>query len=492
MILPIRIDRCEGAGLSDQITAQISRLIFKGVLPPGRKLWSCRGLARDLGVAVNTVTSAYSRLETEELIEARPRSGFFVSAKSGVHTDMPVRAHPPRPGGAPITAKLNRCAQTEKINTIQRPKDWRRYPYPFVCNQIDEADFPVAEWRECSRIAMARKSVNLWSADGENDDSPELIEQVNQRVLPRRGIFAETDSTLITLGSQNGIFLTSYLFGASNSVAAMEDPGYPDARRILSANFGKVVAQPVDEEGLIVDERLRGVDLVYTTPNRQFPTGVTLSDRRRRELLEAAEAYDFYIIEDDYACDVDFRPSPPMSLRASDAADRIIYLGSLSKSLAPGLRLGYLNASPKFIAAARDCRSMVMRHPPFLLQHTAAVFLEQAFYDGLLLRKKRDHKERWNIASSALESQVSTLEFTGAFGSTSFVAFDPEAQLDAQTIAAEAARHGILVEPIWPCYQQEGAGRSRFRIGVSSIPRDRIVPGLDLLNSTIDALRSSL
>lgn len=485
----LSIDKSLSSGLRDQIVSQISRLIFEGLMPSGLKLASCRELARDLDVSINTVVAAYRKLEEEQLIEARPRSGYFVCSDRGMRTDSDVTGRSDTRQRAPISLKLNKLRRTEEIETIFRPNDWYRYGFPFVCNQIDDGAFPVADWRECTRLAMNRKDLKIWSADGLYADSFELIEQVRQRILPRRGIFEPSNSILITLGSQNGLFITSLLFGGRDRTAVMEDPGYPDARKILQANFGKLKFQPIDDEGLIVDERLRKADLVFITPNRHHPTTVTMSERRRRALLQAAEEYDFYIVEDDYECDVDYRHSTLLPLRSLDDTDRLIYLGSLSKGLSPGLRLGYLAAAPEFIDAARDCRGMMMRHPPMILQHTAAAFIRLGYYDGLLRRVRQNYEQRWHLADSMIREKLPNFLRTGEFGGTVFVLADPEARLDAMTICHAALKRGVIVEPIGPCFSDANEGKYHFRLGVSSIQPNLIRPGIELLSEVVSELR---
>ncbi|WP_298850401.1 hypothetical protein [uncultured Ruegeria sp.] len=113
---------------------------------------------------------------------------------------------------------------------------------------------------------------------------------------------------------------------------------------------------------MVVDDRQRGVDLVFVTPNRQLPTTVTMSERRCHELLQAAEEFDFYIVEDDSECDVDYRHSTPLPLQCLDSTGRLIYLGSLPKGLSPGLQLGYLTAPVELVKSTRDCRGMMLRH----------------------------------------------------------------------------------------------------------------------------------
>ena len=483
----LTIDRTHSRGLRDQIVSQISQLIFQGLMPPGMKLTSCRELARELDVSINTVVSAYRKLEEQQLIEAYPRSRYIVSSDHGMRLDHTRQEHARTGGRARIGDKINTVRRTDDIETIARPRNWYAYNYPFVCNQINENSFPVADWRECTRLAMNRKDLKIWSADGLYADSEELIEQVSQRILPRRGIFEPNSSILITLGTQNGLFITSFLFGGRDRIAAMEDPGYPDARKILQSNFGGLRFQPVDGEGMIVDERLRDVDLVFVTPNRQVPTTVTMSERRRHALLQAAEEYDFYIIEDDYECDVDYRHAPPLPLHSLDNTGRLIYLGSMSKGLSPGLRLGYVAAPKEFIAAARDCRGMMLRHPPMILQHTAATFIRLGYYDGLLRRIRHDYEQRWRLANSVLRERLPHLLKYGEYGGTSFVLSCDDPRLSAKAIAGAALEKGVIIEQLAPCFSDTKTGETYFRLGVSSIQSGLIDEGI---NQLCDAIAS--
>ena len=250
----IEIDKTGKSGLRDQVVAEISRLIFEGVLQADTRLPSCRQFSQILKVSINTVIAAYRILEDQHLIYSKPRSGFFVSRFEGASERKPsAHESAPKPSSN-LWERLNWRRRSDDLRRIIRPENWYEFEYPFVCNQIDEDKFPVSQWRECSRLAMNRKDLKVWSADSHYSDSTELLEQVCNRILPRRGVFETTDSVLVTLGSQNGLYITSQLLGGRNRVATIEDPGYPDARKILSASFGEVRFQPVDDEGLIVDE----------------------------------------------------------------------------------------------------------------------------------------------------------------------------------------------------------------------------------------------
>ena len=486
----IKIDKAGKDGLRDQIVAEISRLIFDGALRAETKLPSCRKFSEVLNVSINTVVAAYGILEDQRLIYSKPRSGFFVSGSKGI-SDHKAKTHESVPrSSSRLWQRLNWRRRSEDLRPIYRPKDWYDFKYPFVCNQIDEDSFPVAQWRECSRLAMNRRDLKVWSADDHYSDSIELLEQICGRILPRRGIFETTNSTLITLGSQNGLYITCQLLGGRSRTAIIEDPGYPDARKILRASFGDVRFQPVDDEGIVVDERLRGATLVFVTPNRQFPTTITMSEQRRKELVTAAEEYDFFVLEDDYECDVDYRSFTPFPLRRSEAKDRVIYLGSLSKGLSPGLRLGYLVAEPEFIDAARDVRGTILRHPPIILQLTVSAFLRFGYYESQLRRLHHDYEVRWRTADEIIRRMLTGFDITGEFGGTNFVLRDQDSALRAATIAREAEKQGVIVEEIAPCYSDFDVGKLYFRLGMSSIPEPLIEPGIRTLADAIAGLRA--
>lgn len=480
----IVIDKSAPSGLQVQIVSEIARLIFDGFFPKGTKLPSCRSLALDLQVSINTVLGAYQTLQDSQWIESRQRSGFFVLAEQGNIVDAAMHPRRHQMNDASLR-KINPTRRAENYQTIFRPENWHEYKYPFVCNQINDQEFPVSEWRECSRIAMNRKDLKIWSSDGQYSDSEELMEQVCHRILPRRSIFTKEDTTLITLGSQNGLFIAATLTGGRDRVAAIEYPGYPDAHKILRANFGEVRYLPVDAHGLVVDERLKGVDVIFVTPNRQFPMTVTMPEARRRELMDAAENYDFLIIEDDYECDVDYRNPAPLPLKHNDEGGRIIYLGSLSKGLSPGLRLGYMVAPAGFISAARDCRGMMLRHPPLILQHTAATFIRFGYYDSLLKRLRQEYGLRWKLANDAIEASLGMFNVQSAFGGTTFVLTDPTRERPARQLADNAKWHGVIFETIEPCFFGTGEGQYSFRIGVSSLSSELIEPGIWKLSEAV-------
>ena len=180
------------------------------------------------------------------------------------------------------------------------PPNWQQYPYPFIDGQFDTSLYPIKEWREASRLALGVREIYDWAGESGDADDPMLIEQIRSKILPRRGIQAGPDEILITVGTQQALYLATQLLVDHNSSVAIEEPGYPEMRQLLTQRGANMVYQPVDTDGMVVDERLDQCQLVYVTPSHQTPTAVTMSMQRRKQLLQKARSHDQLIIEDDY------------------------------------------------------------------------------------------------------------------------------------------------------------------------------------------------
>ncbi|MGI9464277.1 MAG: PLP-dependent aminotransferase family protein, partial [Aestuariivirgaceae bacterium] len=363
---------------------------------------------------------------------------------------------------------------------IVKPLDWPRYPYPFIYGQVDHRLFPIAEWRECSRQALGTKWLDSWTADSHGNDDPMLVEQIRTRLLPRRGIMAREDEVLVTMGAQHALYLIASLLVSRGTQVGLEDPGYPDVRNIFGLRTNKVQPIQVDASGLITDDRLVGCDLIYTTPSHQAPTTVTMPEARRQELLEAAQRHRILVIEDDYEFETNYVRASSPALKSIDRSSRVIYVGSLSKTLFPGLRLGYLVADRAFIAEARALRRLMVRHPPSNNQRTAALFLALGHHDALVMRLRRAYSERWRVMSEALRTIAPELDYVKSAGGTSYWVRGP-ASLDARVLAEQARQEGLLLEPGDIYFSEQPSPQNFFRLGFSSIDVSQIEPGIRLL-----------
>ncbi|QIE54328.1 PLP-dependent aminotransferase family protein [Pikeienuella piscinae] len=464
------IERGGGESLQAQIRAALERAVVSGRFAPGESAPSTRRLAEALGVSRNTVSLAFQALVDQGVLEARERSGYYI-ARFGAEA-APAQA----PDGPQIEWDGRMAGPSVRFESVPRPPDWRGAPFPFIYGQFDPDLFPIAEWRDATRRAMGRRWLEDWTEDRYAEDDPMLIEEIRRRILPRRGVAAEPEEILITLGAQNAIFLAATLLIPADAAAAMEEPGYPDARAIFGARAGRLILQPVDGDGMLVDERLRGARLIYVTPSHQHPSLVSMTLERRRALLDLAEAEDAVILEDDYEPEaIAMGPQRP-ALGALDRRGRVIYAGSLSKSMMPGLRLGFLVGAAEFIKEARALRRLIFRHPPGMNQRVAALFMAARHHDMLLGRIRRALQARRSAAMAALAQQAPGWRFSGADGGGGLWVETAPA-LDSRRLAEAALKEGVVIEPGDVFF---GAAKQTrfFRLGFSVIPEERIEEGV--------------
>ena len=478
------IERGGGISIQSRIREMLVSAILNDQLPADEALPSCRALARRLGVSRNTVVLSYQGLVDDGYLTAKLRSGFFVNPEM-LDARPLTRPKPPVPArDGPDWENLYRVTPSRQIN-IEKPANWQSYPYPFVYGQIDPGLFPIAAWRECTRQALGLKGIGQWTADSYYADDPSLVEQVRTRLLPRRGIWVSADEILITLGAQNALYLLASLLVGENRTVAIEDPGYPDIRNIFGLKTQNITPIEVDDGGLPIDERLDSCDFAYVTPSHQFPTTVTMPRTRREALLARATAGDFVVIEDDYEFETNYVGPETPALKSMDETGRVIYVGSLSKTLFPGLRIGYLVGPAPLIAEARALRRLMMRHVPNNNQRTTALFLSLGHHDALIRRLHRVYRARWQAMTAALSRYLPESSRTPNFGGTSFWVRGPDT-LDAGRLGELALEEGIVIEPGQVLFAREGAPRNYFRLGFSTIPEERIEPGIRLLADLIE------
>ena len=458
--------------------------ILDGQVTRDEPIPSTRKMAKNLGVSRNTVVLAYQGLLDDGYLAARERSGYYVSERA-LETAVPRKASPKAKGpGAAIDWPSRLTMDPAAQANVTKPLDWQSYPYPFIYGQVDHNLFPLAEWRDCARQALGKKWLGNWTNDTWANDDPLLVEQIRRRILPRRGIMASDDEILVTLGAQNALYLITSLLVGPKTRVAMEEPGYPDMRNIFRLKTPHVGLIPVDDKGLTFPEAINAADVVYTTPSHQFPTTVTMPLERRMELLKRAGSHDFVIIEDDYEFETNYVNEPCPALKSLDDEGRVIYVGSLSKTLFPGLRLGFLVAPKPLVEEARALRRLMVRHAPNNNQRTAALFLSLGHHDTLIRRLHRAYRSRWEMMGEALQRHIPDAARAPSFGGTSFWVKGPD-KLDSDALAGAAAAKGILIEPGRIDFGSPRAPSNFFRLAFSSIDEKKIEPGIRLLAETI-------
>ncbi|GGB58624.1 GntR family transcriptional regulator [Tistrella bauzanensis] len=501
----LNLVRDPGTTIQASLRQAVVQAIAEGRLATGQKLPPSRRWATQLGIARNTVTAVLDDLVARGYLVSAERRGYFVAGHPGAEGDpLPPPPPPPVPAAAADTHDTGDAdapavdqdpaagpvwiqrftMQPGRLRNIEKPRDWQRYPYPFIYGQVDQDLFPIAVWRQCSRDALGRSAVNYWAADQIVDDDPLLIEQIRRHILPARGIYARADEILITLGSQHGLYLLSRLLVRPADVVGIEDPGYPDARNIFALAEGSVRLLPVDDGGIDPDgTALDGVTLAVVTPSYHCPTMVTMPQPSQRALLARAIRDDMLLIEDDYEGETRFE-ADARSLKSMDRTGRVIYLGSLSKVLAPGVRLGFMVGAAPLIAEARALRRLMHRTAPLNNQRTAAIFLAEGHYQGLVRTLRVSMKQRWDVATRAVDLHIPDVVRPPSTGGSSIWLRLPDGL--AETGLGDAARRrGVLFESGQAFFAAPPPGHDHIRLGLSSIGPDRIGEGVQRLAAAL-------
>ncbi|MGH8035519.1 MAG: PLP-dependent aminotransferase family protein, partial [Lysobacterales bacterium] len=231
----------------------------------------------------------------------------------------------------------------------------------------------------------------------------------------------------------------------------------------------------------VINSRLDSANVVYVTPSHQVPTAVTMPNDRRLALLKRARALGQVIIEDDFEHESNYLGQPHPALRSMDTDDRVVYVSALPKVLAPGLRIGFIVAAPALIRAARNLRQQVIGRPSLINQRTAAYFLSLGHYDAFMARLHQEMQVRWHALRDALNhyrpKSVVTIPNQGG----TVISVRAPDDIDVDLLAREAAKRGILIEPDTHYFAHPGTSRKCFRMGVTSIPTDRIREGVERL-----------
>jgi GntR family transcriptional regulator/MocR family aminotransferase len=473
-----------GHSLQVRVREMIVAAVAEGLIGIEAVLPSSRTLADALSISRNTVLLAYQRLIDEELVETRPRSGYFVrpQAMASFRNFRGITGE--RRAGLPDVRRwLTRCPSGQRHISISQGR--ASVPYPFIYGQFDPTLFPTNAWRECVYRSLSVLEIRGWAADPSESDDPYLIEQIRTRILPRRGIWVDADEIMMTLGAQQALYIFSELLIDANVTVGVEEPGFPDARNIFSLRTTRLCPLPVDADGVIPERIPEECRIVFVTPGRHCPTGVALSAARRQALLRIIQDRDLLVIEDDYESNDGTTAHEAPTLRAQDPSGRVFYIGSLSKTLAPGLRLTFIVGPRELIHEARALRRLMLLHTPTNNQRALANFLALGHFDRLVRRGFETVSERAAVICESLARRLPGFQWNYSPGASHVWVRGPDS-LDCRAFAARAEAAGVLIEPGDVFFAADAPPCNYFRVGFSSIAANRIGRGIEILTQVLD------
>ena len=469
-----------------QIRQQLIDAITNGLIGPNEPLPSSRNLAAALKVARNTVIASYKELEFDGYITPKERRGYFVNEQFYESYTSSDNGQQNEPQSPVWHDKLITKKPSTQIN-IHNPENWQSLPYSFTIGQLDKSLIPYYEWREVVRHSSTLPEIQKWNMDHVDSDDPSLIKQIQSKVLPKRGVWANKDQILITSGSQNAIYMIASLLTKQSTVVGMENPGYPDVRNIFHSKTNNIIPIRIDQEGIVVEDLTTDTDIIFTTPSHQYPTGVTMGMERRHELLNFAGENEIVIIEDDYEAEINFQKKPHPSLKSLDKNNNVIYVGSFSKAFAPGLRLGYMVGPESLIKEAKALRRLMIRHIPANNQRSVALFIGLGHYHNMFTKIQKTNKERWGLINEKINIEP-LLSCTPTLGGSSFWIRIPKS-LDSEKLSNKLLSKGVAVRSGKTHFLEEDAPSNYLHLGYSAIDTNKINKGMDII---IDEIKSMM
>lgn len=411
MQLPLRVDENSDESLQSQIFEQIRTLIEDGRLQPGARIPASRSLATDLGVSRNTVVLVYDLLVSEGYLEMRQPVGTFV-ADNLVH-DGPMQAEASAvEDSAAAKRRRARLVFRGDSHVVVSPYA-EPVPYDFWVGRADARLLSLKGWQK-----LVNRKLNQVRGGFSSYSDPagllQLREAIAHYVGFSRGIKTTAEQVLIINGIQEGLNVLSRLFVRCGTKLAIENPCYRGAAKVFASYGAELIPIAVDNLGADTATLPAETSFIYLTPSHQYPIGATLAPERRARLLEWAERIGAYVVEDDYDADFYFDDSPLPAMKSVDTCEQVIYLGTFSKSLAAGLRLGYMIMPQHLIGSATTVKSLLNNCSPWLSQKLVAEFIESGAFMHHLRRVRTTYCARRNCLLETLDRYFGEIDIRGA------------------------------------------------------------------------------
>lgn len=448
----IILDQNEAVPLYRQLYKRLRDAILTGHLEAGTRLPSTRVLASTLGVSRTTTALAYEHLQLEGYIQSRVGDGTRVTHAQPEQLFQEKSA-------ARITQEATEISESFPVLPGQRIQQLLNAPYPEGCDanaglfrvgQPDVTSFPYEIWARLL-ARHARQSLPTIPFYQDTQGYAPLRQAIATHIGLTRGVHCSPEQIFLTAGAQGALDLITRVVLDPGDPAWIEDPGYSGARGALLAAGSRLIAVPVDEEGLDVESGRQlapEARLAIVTPSHQFPTGITMTLSRRFALLEWSREAGAWIVEDDYDSEYRFSGRPLEALHDLDRAGRVLYIGTFSKVLFPALRLGYLVAPTELLKSLFAMQRCIAIHPPLLEQMALADFITGGYFARYVRKMRQIYKERRDALIDALRRELSkNIEISvPEAGMHLAVWFPPE--IDVQAIAQRAATSGLDILPI--------------------------------------------
>lgn len=484
-LLPtLRIDRASGRPIAVQLVSAIRELVLSGVLAPGQRLPSSRTFALDQGISRTTAIAVYESLAAEGLIVSQVGSGSRVSDVLKAKAE-PVAAERASSAQPTRLANLAHRASDQFFPRLSHPKQ----PRPFITGMPALDLFPMPLW--------AKLTARHWRATRghmlgypEAGGMKELREAIATHLRANRGIVCKPEDIFILNGAQEAFNRIGSTLLDPGDPVWFENPGPIGARNSLLSSGARLVPVPVDGEGIDVAAGLEAEPnfrLAFVTPSHQHPLGAVMSLQRRFELIKAAEHADAWIVEDDYDGEFYYSGHPPPTLKSVDTVGRVIYVGTFSKSLFPGLRIGFMVVSGPLSEVFARIAGATLQGVSIVMQSVVTSFIEEGHFASHIRRMRKIYMERHDVLIEAAQKRLAGAIDVKRTESGIQTVGHLLTGHDEQCVAEAAAAREVTVAPLARFCIAPIEARG-FAIGFSTSTPTEIRAGVDRLAAAIERL----
>lgn len=456
--LAVELNRDSSIPMYEQLYAHIKAEITEGRLLFQTKLPSKRRLADVLRISLNTVETAYEQLTAEGYLEVIPRKGYFVMASEDLEYI-----------GAKSTLHLQTNQQTNSITIDFHP------------SQIDTENFPFQQWRKYAKNSM-QEDHHEWLLLGDSRGEIELRHEIAVYLYHARGVKCSPDQIIVGAGIEILLQQLVLLLNPT-TIYGVEDPGYHLIQQILTCYNHQVYPLAVDEEGLIVKNvESSPINIVYVTPSHHFPYGTVLSVNRRTQLLNWASGHtDRFIIEDDYDSEFRYTGKAIPSLQSLDHTEKVIYLGSFSKSLMPSIRISYMVLPKQLLTRHQQELSFYHSTVSRIDQHILTEFMRMGDFEKHLNRMRKLYRRKLEMVLASIKPYSSTITIIGE-QSGLHVVLAVNNGMTEDTLVTKAAAAGVKIYPV-SLYSmaEQNLPHPQIILGFAGIPETKLTESLNVL-----------
>lgn len=455
--------------------------ILAGRLKPGTRLPGTRDLGSQYGLSRGTIVNAFDQLKAEGYVEGNVGSGTFVSKvlpEELLHVTRDDAPPSPRP---------------QRRHVAESGKRVRLFPgYEIRSTRAFRANvpaldlFPIELWTQITARRLRRLSTRQLLGCEPMGYEP-LRVAIADYLATSRGVKCTPAQIAVVSGAQEALDLVARVFLDPGDSVCMEDPGYIGASVVFEAAGAKISALPLDDQGMTLRvSRMRGARLAYVTPAHQFPVGITMSLPRRLELLEWARESGAWIFEDDYDSEYRYEGRPVPSLQGLDRHGLVLFAGTFSKVLFPGLRLGYLVVPPQVVDRVAAMKSVMNRHAALLDQAVLCDFITEGHFGRHIRRMREVYAERRSVLLDSAQRRLGgLLEIVGVEAGLQTAGWLCDG-IDARSAAAAAAERNVEVTPLSD-YSRH-ASREGLHLGFAAVDAQEIRRGVRELAAALESL----